>query len=61
MNPAMFGMDPSNINLNAVNPGNMPNFPMSGDTAGNMPFVPGMFSMMNAPQNNMGGSPQQNN
>jgi hypothetical protein len=61
MNPAMFGMDPNNINLNSANPGNMSNFPMSSDNAANLHFLPGMFPMMNAPQSNMGGSPQQNN
>jgi len=60
INPAMFGMDPNNINLNNANPGNMPNFSMSADNPMNMPFMPGMFPMMNA-QANMGGNPQQNN
>lgn len=61
MNPAMFGMDPSNFNLNAANPGNMPNFPVSSDNAMNMAFMPGMFPMMNASQGNIGESPDQNN
>ena len=62
MNPAMFGMDPNNINLNAANPGNMSNFPMTGDAGVNMPFMPGMFPMMNnLPKSNMGGSMHQNN
>jgi len=61
MNPAMFGMDPNNMNLNAANPGNMPNFSMNAEGAMNMPFMPGMFHMMNMPQSNLGGNPQENN
>lgn len=62
LNPAMFGMDPNNINLNASNPGNMPNFPLGAEGAMNMPFMPGMFPMMANLQSNFGGvSNQQNN
>ena len=59
----MFGMDPNNINLNAANPGNMPNFQMGADNhmIMNMPFMPGMFPMMNSPPSNMGGNSFQNN
>ena len=60
MNPAMFGMDPSNFNLSAADPANS-GFSMSGENAFNMPFMPGMFPMMNTPQSNLSGSPEQNN
>ena len=59
MNPAMFGMDPANINLNAANPGNMPNFPLGAEGALNMPFMPGMFPMMGNSQSNLGGASHQ--
>ncbi len=61
MNSAMFGMDSTNINLNTTNPGNMPNFHMNPDVAANMPFMTGMFPMMNAHQSNLGGNSQQHN
>jgi hypothetical protein len=58
MSPAMFGMDPNNINLNPSSQGQMNNFPMNNEIPLNMQFMSGMFPMMNIPQ---GGSPQQNN
>ena len=62
MNPAMFGMDPNMMNLNAGNSGQMNSFNLNADpNSMNMPFIPGMFPMMNPPQNNNRGSPLQNN
>lgn len=61
MNSQLFGMDPNNINLNAGNPGHMNNFPIGDDMSMGMPFIPGMFPMMNVPPTNLGSNPQQNN
>ena len=60
MNPAMFGMDPNNFNLNS-NPGNMPNFSLGAEGAMNMQFMPGMYGMINNAQSNSSGSQGQQN